>query len=54
MKITDPLTIDLGCLLDGECIVKNGEARISPSGYSDRIINYGDSICDCNIENHTF
>ena len=50
MTITTPLTIDLECLLYGECIVKSGEAKVSPSGYSDRIINYGDSICDCNVD----
>ena len=48
MSITEPLHVDLGCL--PSCIIKSGEATISPSGYSDRIINYGDSICDCNID----
>ena len=48
MTIIDPLIIDLVCL--PSCIIKSGEARISPSGYSERIINYGDSICDCNID----
>ena len=47
MTITDPLKLDLGCW--PSCI-KSGEAKISPSGYSNRIINYGDSICDCNID----
>ena len=32
------------------CIIKEGEARINPSGYQERIINYGDSICNCNFE----
>jgi len=49
-EITDALEVDLECLLYGECIVKSGVTKISPSGYSDRIINYGDSICDCNID----
>ena len=48
MTITEPLTIDLGCL--PSCIIKSGEAKISPSGYSERTINYGESICDCNID----
>ena len=26
----------------------SGKAKISPNSYTDRIINYGDSICDCN------
>ena len=50
MVITDTLKIDLGCLYQSSCVVKSGEAIISPSGYSERIINYGDSICDCNID----
>ena len=50
MTITDPLMVDLGCLLLPSCIIKSGEANITPSGYSERIINYGDSICDCNID----
>ena len=48
MKITDTLNIDLSCL--PSCVIKSGKAIISPNGYSDRIINYGDSICDCNFD----
>ena len=48
MEITDTLNIDLGCL--PSCVIKSGTAKISPSCYSDRIINYGDSICDCNFD----
>ena len=48
MTIINPLIIDLGCL--PSCVIKSGEAIVSPSGYSERIINYGDSICDCNID----
>ncbi len=48
MEITDTLNIDLGCL--PSCVIKSGTAKISPNGYSDRIINYGDSLCDCNFD----
>jgi hypothetical protein len=48
MTITDPLKVDLGCL--PSCIIKSGEVKIIPTDYSPRIINYGDSICDCNID----
>ena len=48
VEITDPLNVNFGCL--PSCIIKSGEAKISPNGYTDRIINYGDSICDCNID----
>ena len=50
-EIIDSLEVDLECLLYAECIVKSGSVKISPSGgYSDRIINYGDSLCDCNAD----
>ena len=48
MKITDTLNVDLGCL--PSCVIKSGEAKITPNGYADRIINYGDSLCDCNFD----
>ena len=47
MTITDTLNIDLGCL--PSCVIKSGTAKISPYGYSNRTINYGDSLCDCSI-----
>ena len=46
-EIINALNIDYECL--SSCIIKNGTAKISPLGYNDRIINYGDSSCDCNI-----
>ena len=48
VEITDSLEVDLGCL--PTCVIKSGKAKISPDGYADRIINYGDSICDCNFD----
>ena len=48
MEITTPLDVDLGCL--PYCIIKSGTAKIVPNGYNERIINYGDSICDCNVD----
>lgn len=48
MEITDSLEVDLSCL--PTCVMKSGKAKISPNGYADRIINYGDSICDCNFD----
>jgi len=47
MTITDTLNVDLGCL--PSCVIKSGTAKISPNGYTDRMINYGDSLCDCNV-----
>lgn len=48
VKITSPLEIDLGCY--STCLFKSGIAKISPTGYDDRIINYGDLSCDCNFD----
>ena len=48
MEITDTLNVDLGCL--PSCVIKSGTAKISPEGYADRIINYGNSECDCNFD----
>ena len=48
VEITESLDVDLGCLFS--CVIKSGKTKISPNGYPDRIINYGDSICDCNVD----
>tara|TARA_B100001250_G_scaffold409313_1_gene433399 strand:+ start:688 stop:1506 length:819 start_codon:yes stop_codon:yes gene_type:complete len=47
IEIITPLNIDSECL--SSCVIKSGTAKISPLGYNDRIINYGDSLCDCNV-----
>ena len=48
VDIQEPLKAQISC--QTSCIIKEGEAKIHPSGYQERIINYGDSICDCNFE----
>ena len=48
MNITEALNVDLSCL--PSCVITSGTAKVSPNGYVDRIINYGDSICDCNFD----
>ena len=48
VEISDTLKIDLGCL--PSCVIQKGKAKISPNGYTDRIINYGDTLCDCNFD----
>jgi len=48
MEITDTLNVDLGCL--PSCVIKSGKAKITPNDYADRIISYGDSLCDCNVD----
>ena len=48
-EIIDTLYFELGCSLSSECFIKSGTIRISPDGYSDRMINYGEDLCDCNL-----
>ena len=47
MTIIDTLNINLGCL--PSCIITSGTAQISHYGYTDRIVNYNDSLCNCNV-----
>ena len=46
--IMDTLNLDFSCL-PPYCKIKSGKTKISPNNYTDRIINYGDSLCDCNV-----
>jgi len=48
VNITQKLYVDLSCLFENTCAITSGEVELNPNGYSKRIINYGDSICDCN------
>ena len=50
IQITNPLEVDYSCYNSTDCIIKSGEAILSSSGYSDRIINYGNLICDCDVD----
>ena len=46
-NINKPLLLDLSCYGSSPCLITNGQTIINPDNYSDRIINYGDSLCDC-------
>lgn len=46
VTITEALNIDLSCL--PSCIIKSGSAIVFADNYSERLIEYGDSLCDCN------
>ncbi len=48
--ITKNLNIELDCISKTNCVINSGETIISPNGYSDRTINYGVGLCDCNID----
>ena len=47
--ITDPITYELSCFQSSSCITKSGQAIITPNNYEERLINYGDSLCNCDI-----
>ena len=46
--ITNTLKLDFSCL--PYCVITSGLVKVSPDGYNDRNINYGDSLCDCVVE----
>jgi len=48
INIIEDLYVDLSCLTENSCLITSGEIELIPEGFSNRIINYGDSICDCN------
>ena len=45
--IMSPLIIEYNCLYG--CLVTSGEVKLTPDGYEDRIIDYGNEGCDCNV-----
>ena len=47
---SQPILLDYECILNGaECFLISGEANVAPEGLSEQVINYGDSICNCNF-----
>ena len=48
MTITKPLYVHMGCL--PYCIIKSGEAKIYPEGYPERKIDYGNDLCDYDVD----
>ena len=49
LEISDSLNMNLSCFESSSCIITEGTSRLIPDGYEERIINYGDSSCDCDI-----
>lgn len=49
LEISDSLNMNLSCFESSSCIITEGISRLIPDGYEERIINYGDSSCDCDI-----
>ena len=49
LEISDSLNMNLSCFESSSCIITEGTSRLIPDGYEERIINYGNNICDCDI-----
>ena len=48
VNITEDLYVNLSCLSENTCMITSGQTELIPEGFSNRVINYGDSACDCN------
>ena len=49
LEISDSLNMNLSCFEISSCIITEGTSRLIPDGYEERIINYGNNSCDCDI-----
>ena len=49
IEISDSLNMNLSCFESSSCIITEGTSRLIPDGYEERIINYGNNSCDCDI-----
>ena len=49
LEISDSLNMNLSCFESSSCIITEGTSRLIPDGYEERIINYGENTCDCDV-----
>ena len=49
LEISDSLNMNLSCFESSSCIITEGTSRLIPDGYEERIINYENNSCDCDI-----
>ena len=49
LEISDSLNMNLSCFESSSCIITEGTSRLIPDVYEERIINYGNNSCDCDI-----
>ncbi len=49
LEISNSLSMSLSCFESSSCIITEGISILIPDGYEERIINYGDNSCDCDI-----
>jgi len=49
LEISESLNMNLSCFESSSCIITEGTSRLIPDGYEERIINYENNSCDCDI-----
>lgn len=49
VDITDSLYINLSCFEIGDCVITKGLSRLNPDGLDERLLDYGNNTCDCDI-----
>ena len=49
INITDTLKYNLSCFESSSCIITKGKVTINPSIYNERLLDYGDEYCDCEV-----
>lgn len=49
IEISDSLNMNLSCFESSSCVITGGTSTLTPNGYEERIINYGDNTCDCDV-----
>ena len=49
INITDTLKYNLSCFENSSCIITKGKVTINPSIYNERLLDYGDEYCDCEV-----
>ena len=49
LEISNSLNMNLSCYESSSCIITGGTSKLIPDGYEERIINYGNNSCDCDI-----
>ena len=49
INITETLKYNLSCFESSSCIITKGKVTINPSIYNERLLDYGNEYCDCEV-----
>ena len=49
INITDTLKYNLSCFESSSCIISKGQVSVNPSIYNERVLDYGENNCDCEV-----